>query len=231
MRAIVAARAIASQVEELRASGEAEGKALLLVGPPSTGKTRWAREWAKQNRSWRERESDIASIRRIVGLGDLKPHEMGDGELATGGPFRAPHHTVSEVGLTGMMRRGFVVQPGEVSIAHGGTLFLDEVIEFQRQALEMVRSVWALGFVRLSSAAVNGERANVIVPAEFSLVMASTPCPCGWFGDDTSKVGCRCSPSVLERYRSRLAGIVNHDRTLVLRSDVKGGFEPGRIEG
>ena len=111
-------------------------------------------------------------------------------------PFRAPHHTVSDVGLLG---GGVSPSPGEISIAHHGVLFLDELPEFKRTTLEVLRQPLEDGRVTVTRAA-----GTVTFPAEFMLVAAMNPCPCGFFGDPKRK--CRCAPQQVERYRERISG-------------------------
>jgi magnesium chelatase family protein len=111
-------------------------------------------------------------------------------------PFRAPHHTISDAGLLG---GGTNPGPGEVSLAHHGVLFLDELPEFRRQTLEVMRQPLEDGHVTISRAA-----GSLTFPAEFMLVAAMNPCPCGYYGD--VKRECRCSPRQIETYRQRISG-------------------------
>lgn len=216
---------IARQVYELRHGGERGGRPLLLVGAPGTGKVRWARAWAERLSSWRECEPDIAAIRRVAGLGQLPADE-----LLMGGPFRAPHHTVSAVGMTGKLGRGYDLRPGELSLAHGGTLFLDEAPEFRRGIVDMVAGVFRLGRVCLSSPyQAEGqarETARVYVPARFSLVMAANPCACGYQGSGARE--CVCSAATRARYRERLDWLALGALVLVPDS---GGYRPGELPG
>jgi magnesium chelatase family protein len=111
-------------------------------------------------------------------------------------PFRAPHHTISNVALVG---GGAQPRPGEISLAHHGVLFLDEMLEFHHHVLEALRQPLELGTVSISRAA----RAAVF-PARFILVGAMNPCPCGFAGDPRRE--CRCTPQQVDRYRGRLSG-------------------------
>src|SRR5439155_11412831 len=111
-------------------------------------------------------------------------------------PFRAPHHTISDIGLLG---GGTFPNPGEVSLAHNGVLFLDELPEFKRSALEVMRQPIEDGKVTVSRAA-----GRVTFASEVMLVAAMNPCPCGYFGD--LKRECRCGPVQVQRYRQRIFG-------------------------
>jgi magnesium chelatase family protein len=116
-------------------------------------------------------------------------------------PFRAPHHTCSDVALVG---GGSVPRPGELSLAHAGVLFLDELPEFSRRVLETLRQPLEHGSVHIARAAK-----SVVFPARVMLVGAMNPCPCGFAG--SRQRVCRCPPSAVDRYRRRLSGPL-HDR-------------------
>lgn len=111
-------------------------------------------------------------------------------------PFRAPHHSVSDAGLVGGSN---LPRPGEVSLAHHGVLFLDELPEFRRHVLDALRQPAEDGQVCIVRAA-----RSVCYPAQFMLVAAMNPCPCGWYGD--ARRACRCTLHELERYRRRISG-------------------------
>jgi magnesium chelatase family protein len=110
--------------------------------------------------------------------------------------FRSPHHTASAIALVG---GGAGPRPGEISLAHNGVLFLDELAEWGRRALEVLRQPLESGVVTISRAARTCE-----FPAQFQLVAAMNPCPCGWAGDPSGR--CRCSIDTVQRYRARLSG-------------------------
>ena len=116
--------------------------------------------------------------------------------LLTERPFRAPHHTVSNVALVG---GGAIPRPGEISLAHNGVLFLDEMPEFDRRVLEVLRQPLEEGRVTIARAA-----RTAAFPARFVLVAAMNPCPCGFLGDDRRP--CRCTPAQIAKYRGRLSG-------------------------
>jgi len=111
-------------------------------------------------------------------------------------PFRSPHHTISDIGLLGGSANP---TPGEVSIAHNGVLFLDELPEFKRSTLEVMRQPIEDGRVTISRAA-----GTMTFPADFILIAAMNPCPCGFHGDPQRE--CRCSSVQIERYRNRISG-------------------------
>lgn len=111
-------------------------------------------------------------------------------------PFRSPHHTISNMGLTG---GGTNPKPGEISMAHKGVLFLDELPEFKKETLDMMRQPLEDGIVTISR--VSG---TVSYPAEFMLVCAMNPCKCGWYGDPSGR--CTCSQFAVDTYRNRVSG-------------------------
>jgi magnesium chelatase family protein len=171
--------------------GAAGGHNLLMLGPPGAGKTMLARRVPGLLPALRPAEAlEVTAIHSVAGaLGQI-------GSLHHARPFRAPHHTVSEVGLVG---GGEGPRPGEVSLAHNGVLFLDELAEFRRSALEALRQPLEDGIVTVSRA-----QAKVTFPARPLVVCAMNPCPCGYLGDETNR--CRCTPERLRRYRARISG-------------------------
>jgi magnesium chelatase family protein len=163
---------------------------LLFVGPPGAGKTMLARRLPGILPALTHDEAvEVTAIHSLALPSILE-------RVAEERPFRAPHHTVSEVGLVG---GGETPRPGEVSLAHHGVLFLDELAEFRRAAIEALRQPLEDGMVTVSRA-----QGKATFPARPIVVGATNPCPCGHLGDGTTR--CRCTQERVRAYRARLSG-------------------------
>lgn len=169
----------------------AGGHNLLMIGSPGAGKTMIARRIPSILPPMNVEEAlEVSRIHSVAGAA------KGGGAFVTRRPFRAPHHTVSSIGLLG---GGTHPVPGEVSLAHRGVLFLDEFAEFPRQALEVLRQPLEDGHVAVSRAS-----AAYDYPSRFMLVAAMNPCPCGYFNDPLHE--CRCTQSQILKYQNRVSG-------------------------
>ncbi|MDY6878977.1 MAG: YifB family Mg chelatase-like AAA ATPase [Desulfatiglans sp.] len=178
----------AKRALEVSAAG---GHNLIMVGPPGSGKTMLAKRLSSILPGLVFEEALQTS--KVYSVMGLMPKDSG---LITLRPFRSPHHTISDAGLIG---GGQNPKPGEVSLAHNGVLFLDELPEFKKNVLEVLRQPMEDGYVTISRAS-----SSVTYPANFMLVAAMNPCPCGFFGD--LKRECTCSLPQIQRYRTKISG-------------------------
>ena len=178
----------AKRAIEVAAAG---GHNLLMAGPPGSGKTLLARSLPSILPSMTAEEAlDVTTIYSVAG------HLPADTPMISERPFRAPHYTISNAGLVG---GGVNPRPGEITLSHRGILFLDELPEFGHASLEVLRQPIEDKVVTISRA-----QGTMTFPANFMLVAAMNPCPCGYSGDPEH--ACSCSPSSISRYRRRISG-------------------------
>lgn len=164
---------------------------ILMSGPPGAGKSLQARALAGILPPLVTQEA--LEVTRIYSIVDMLSQ---DEPLIRQRPFRAPHHTISQVGLVG---GGSIPKPGEISLAHRGVLFLDEINEHSSKVLEVLRQPIEDKLVTISRA-----KGSITFPANFLLVGARNPCPCGYYGDPQH--ACNCTPNQIQRYQSRISG-------------------------
>ena len=173
---------------EIAAAG---GHNLIMIGAPGSGKTMLAKRLPTILPPLNLQEAiESTKIHSVVGLLGTKA------TLLTQRPFRAPHHTISDVALVG---GGGSPQPGEISLAHNGILFLDELPEFKRSVLEVMRQPLEERCITISRAKVSAH-----FPASFMLIASMNPCPCGYHTHPTKS--CTCSQSAVQRYMSKISG-------------------------
>lgn len=169
---------------EIAAAG---GHSLLMMGPPGTGKSMLAQRLPGILPPLTDEE-----LIEVWSLRSLLPNHRQD--LAYNRPVQSPHHTSSQVAIVGGS-----AGPGEISLAHKGILFLDELPEFDRKVLEVLREPLETGEIHISRAAL-----KAVYPAQFQLVAAMNPCPCGYLGHPAKP--CRCTPESIARYRGKISG-------------------------
>ena len=171
---------------EIAAAG---GHSVIMSGPPGAGKSMLASRFAGILPSMTEEEAlESAALQSLNGSYKLDNWKRR--------PFRSPHHTASGVALVG---GGGIPRPGEISLAHRGVLFLDELPEFDRKVLEVLREPLESGQITISRAARQAD-----FPAQFQLIAAMNPCPCGYLGHYNNK--CRCTPDQVTRYKAKISG-------------------------
>jgi magnesium chelatase family protein len=183
----IKAQHLAKRALEIAAAGSHN---LLMIGPPGTGKTMLAERLPGILPPMTE-----AQALETAAIASISRHGF-DAETWKQRPIRSPHHTASAVALVG---GGSQPRPGEISLAHNGVLFLDELPEYDRKVLEVLREPLESGRIAISRAAHQSE-----FPADFQLIAAMNPCPCGYLGDTSGR--CHCSNEVIRRYRSKISG-------------------------
>ncbi len=183
----VTAQHLAKRALEIAAAGSHN---LLMIGPPGTGKTMLAERLPGILPPMTDKQAlETAAIASISNQGFIA-------ETWKQRPIRSPHHTASAVALVG---GGSQPRPGEISLAHNGVLFLDELPEYERRVLEVLREPLESGHISISRATQQAD-----FPANFQLIAAMNPCPCGYLGDAGGR--CQCNSDMIRRYRSKISG-------------------------
>ena len=173
---------------EIAAAG---GHNLLMIGPPGSGKSMLAKRLPSILPDLTEREAlEATAVWSVLGKTDKER------PMLTQRPFRAPHHTLSAMGMAG--GGAPLIRPGEISLAHHGVLFLDELPEFHKDVLEVLRQPMEEGRVQITRAG-----GSETFPARFMLVCAMNPCKCGWYGHGSR---CKCRPADVEKYQAKISG-------------------------
>lgn len=182
----VRGQAIAKRAMEIAATG---GHNMLMTSPPGTGKSMLAHRLPGILPSLSKQHAlEVAAVHSVANLDRI--------EISYIPPFRAPHHSVSVPALVG---GGYIPKPGEISYAHRGVLFLDELLEFSRSSVEALREPLETGQITIA----RSHHTSVFL-ADFQLLAAMNPCPCGWLGHTINS--CTCTPEQISRYRSKISG-------------------------